>query len=475
MQKQKEMTTLQWLAPSMVRDGLLKNGDWVLSAAAEAEKIFTDTELKLPAQFLVALNKFALDYIKQAPVLVVAASGSKDLLRRDDRLDVGRRFISACGTGTKLAALMQSYELAPQLRALSGSALRRDQGDLLKVLSSMLPASPLAQAIPQEVEQQRIWLRSLYWWRAHMGRHFQNRNLFLDWAAINLRDDQARSFATDVADFAGRNREVFDLEWNFQQALAASQRWHGELALRRPIAEASRADWRTIIDYAPLPALFETDGIEFHALQTREALYQEGARMHHCVRLYSDKVACGNSRIYSLRSGAQQIATLELIRTSRASASKHTYRMTQLKGPRNSNPADAVWKATATFLSTVNMSTVNVSPVDEPPAAGVPGTPVGDGRGSRSLERLRSRLGDDVYTSWFRRMMQFETLDGTVLRVSFPTRFLKRWIEMHYAGDLLECCREEFAGVERIEVTVRQQPRPRPETAPSGTVRRQLA
>jgi len=123
----------------------------------------------------------------------------------------------------------------------------------------------------------------------------------------------------------------------------------------------------------------------------------------------------------------------------------------------------------------VNMSTVNVSPVDEPPAAGVPGTPVGDGRGSRSLERLRSRLGDDVYTSWFRRMMQFETLDGTVLRVSFPTRFLKRWIEMHYAGDLLECCREEFAGVERIEVTVRQQPRPRPETAPSGTVRRQLA
>jgi len=47
MQKQKEMTTLQWLAPSMVRDGLLKNGDWVLSAAAEAEKIFTDTELKL--------------------------------------------------------------------------------------------------------------------------------------------------------------------------------------------------------------------------------------------------------------------------------------------------------------------------------------------------------------------------------------------------------------------------------------------
>ena len=74
MQKPKDMTALQWLAPSMARDGLLKNGDWVLPAAAEAEKMFSDTELHLPAQFLSALNRFALDYIRQAPVLVVAAA-----------------------------------------------------------------------------------------------------------------------------------------------------------------------------------------------------------------------------------------------------------------------------------------------------------------------------------------------------------------------------------------------------------------
>ena len=74
MQKPKEMTALQWLAPSMARDGLLKNGDWVLPAAAEAEKMFSDAQLHLPAQFLAALNKFALDYIRQAPVLVVAAA-----------------------------------------------------------------------------------------------------------------------------------------------------------------------------------------------------------------------------------------------------------------------------------------------------------------------------------------------------------------------------------------------------------------
>lgn len=471
MQKQKEMTTLHWLAPSMVRDGLLKNGDWVMPAAAEAEKLFNDADLKLPAQFLVALNRFALDYIKQAPVLVVVATEGKNLLRREDRVEVGRRFIAACESGTKLGALMQSYQIAPQLRSVSAKVVRRDQSEILRSLSSMLPASPLAQAIPKQPEEQRFWLQSLYWWRSHMGRHFHNRNLFLDWAAMHIRDERARASATDVADFAGRNRETFNLDWTFQQALAATQRWHGELASRRPIAEASRADWRTIIDYAPLPTLYETDGIEFHALQTREALYQEGARMHHCVRLYSDKVACGNSRIYSLRSGGQMIATLELVRTSRAAATKNTYRLTQLKGPHNSNPGDAAWQATATFLSMVNMSTVNLPAVEAPVVAEIPGVRIAEERGRRSLERLRARVGDEVFTSWFRRLIQFETFDGTVLRVSFPTRFLKRWVETHYAGDLLECCREEFEGVQRLEVLNRQQLHSGVGRAPEGNVR----
>lgn len=450
MQKSKEMTALQWLAPSMARDGLLKNGDWVLPAAAEAEKMFSDAQLHLPAQFLAALNKFALDYIRQAPVLVVAAAHGRQLLRRQDRVEVGQRFIAACENGTKLGKLLESYQLAPQLRALSARAVRHDQRDMLVALSAMVPASPLSQAIPKRPDEQLAWLRSLQWWRAHMGRHFRNKDLLLDWAAINVRDDQARRCATDVADFAGRNRERFNLDWNFQQALAATQRWHGEIALHRPIAEASRPDWRTVIDYAPLPSQFEVDDIAFVALQTREALHQEGARLHHCVRLYSDKVARGSSRIYSVRQAGVQTATLEIVRTSRAGAATHKFRLAQLKGPRNINPSEAIWKATTHFLATVNKTPMTAAP--DAPGASV--APIAEGSGSRSRELLRRRLGEEVYAAWFGNFLQFETFDGAVLGVSLPTRFLKRWIETHYLDALMACCSEEFAGLEAIEVSV---------------------
>ena len=465
MKKPKDMTALQWLAPSMVRDGLLKNGDWVLPAAAEADKLFSDRKLKLSAQFLAVLDRFALDYIKQAPVLVLAATYQKELLRRNDRLEVGNRFIAACKSGKKLGKLMESYRLAPQLRALAGNIVRYDQLEILVALSAMLPPSPLSQAIPELPKDQHAWLQSLELWRAHMGRHFRNKDLLLDWAAINIRDDRARRCATDIADFAGRNRERFNVDWNFPQALAATQRWHGELALHRPIAEASRPDWRTVIDYGPLPTVFEADGIAFHALQTREALHQEGARMHHCVRLYSDKVARGNSRIYSVRQVGQQIATLEIIRTSRSGAAAHKFRLAQLKGPRNTNPAAAVWKATETFIANVNNS----------PITNEPAQPIAEGQGSRTIATLRSRLGDEVFAAWFGNFIRIETFDGKVLTVSFPTRFLKRWVETHFLDTLLACAAAEFAGVEGIEVCLRPATLRPDLPAAQGMVRRQWA
>jgi hypothetical protein len=427
--------------------------------------MFSYTELHLPAQFLAALNRFALDYIRQAPVLVVAAVHGRQLLRRSDRVEVGKCFIAACESGMKLGALMQSYGLAPQLRALSANAVRLGQRDVLVALSAMVPASPLSQAIPKLPQEQRAWLMSLEWWRSHMGRHFRNKDLFLDWAAINVRDEQARRCATDVADYAGRNRERFNLDWNFQHAHAATQRWHGELALHRPVAEASRPDWRTVIDYGPLPSLFETGGIAFHALQTREALHQEGARMHHCVRLYSDKVARGNSRIYSIRQGGQQIATLELVRTTRASAATHKFRLAQLKGPRNSNPVQAVWQATEAFIATVNKASISTGPAQ----------PITEEQGHRTVAALRARLGDEVFSAWFGNFIRIETFDGTVLTVSLPTRFLQRWVEAHFLDTLLDCAAPEFPGVDGIEVRLRPPVQGPGRPAAHGTVPPQWA
>lgn len=48
-------------------------------------------------------------------------------------------------------------------------------------------------------------------------------------------------------------------------------------------------------------------------------------------------------------------------------------------------------------------------------------------RWQRVKERLRAELGEDIYTSWFGRM-EFEAVEAGAVRVSVPTRFLRKWI-----------------------------------------------
>ena len=77
------------------------------------------------------------------------------------------------------------------------------------------------------------------------------------------------------------------------------------------------------------------------------------------------------------------------------------------------------------------------------------------GRGQKSRSMLRRTLGEEVYSSWFK-SMEFESFDGERLKISFPTMFLKKWVQSHYVQDLLACCAEEFAGAKQIEVILRQ-------------------
>ncbi len=55
--------------------------------------------------------------------------------------------------------------------------------------------------------------------------------------------------------------------------------------------------------------------------------------------------------------------------------------------------------------------------------------------GPRWPSGLRAELGDDLYNSWFGRMEPEGFVDGA-LAASVPTRFLKSWIENHYAAKL---------------------------------------
>ena len=96
----------------------------------------------------------------------------------------------------------------------------------------------------------------------------------------------------------------------------------------------------------------------------------------------------------------------------------------------------------------------------------------------RVKARLRAEVGDDVFSSWFARM-DLESLADGVVRLSVPTRFLKSWIQSHYAERVLACWQSEQEQVGRIELIVRSavlkttvQPKPKAEMMAVGDAAR---
>jgi chromosomal replication initiator protein len=75
-------------------------------------------------------------------------------------------------------------------------------------------------------------------------------------------------------------------------------------------------------------------------------------------------------------------------------------------------------------------------------------------RWPRVKERLRTEVGEDVYSSWFARM-ELEGAEEDTIKHSVPTRFLKSWIQSHYAEKVLACWQSERQSISRIELTVR--------------------
>jgi chromosomal replication initiator protein len=69
-------------------------------------------------------------------------------------------------------------------------------------------------------------------------------------------------------------------------------------------------------------------------------------------------------------------------------------------------------------------------------------------------KRLRSELGEDIFSSWFGRM-EFESVEAGAVRLSVPTRFLRKWIQAHYAERVLALWQGEDPAIGRLEVSVR--------------------
>ncbi len=73
--------------------------------------------------------------------------------------------------------------------------------------------------------------------------------------------------------------------------------------------------------------------------------------------------------------------------------------------------------------------------------------------------RLRAELGEAVFSSWFARL-ELESLGEDVAHLSVPTKFLKNWIQTHYAERILTAFAGEYRSVKQIVIGVRSSSRP---------------
>jgi chromosomal replication initiator protein len=72
----------------------------------------------------------------------------------------------------------------------------------------------------------------------------------------------------------------------------------------------------------------------------------------------------------------------------------------------------------------------------------------------RTKGRLRTEVGEDIFTSWFARM-ELDNIDGETVRLSVATRFLKTWTQSHYSEKILTCWQAELPAARRIDIAVR--------------------
>ncbi|MFZ5734599.1 MAG: chromosomal replication initiator protein DnaA [Pseudomonadota bacterium] len=93
---------------------------------------------------------------------------------------------------------------------------------------------------------------------------------------------------------------------------------------------------------------------------------------------------------------------------------------------------------------------------------------------ARVKGRLRTSVGEDIYSSWFARM-DLESVHEECVYMTVPTVFLRSWIQSHYTDRVLSCWQAELPDVKRVNVSVRSAMRaaaPVKEAPPVADVRR---
>lgn len=72
----------------------------------------------------------------------------------------------------------------------------------------------------------------------------------------------------------------------------------------------------------------------------------------------------------------------------------------------------------------------------------------------RVKEKLRARVGQEAFNSWFNRV-ELDDATPSIVRLSVPTLFLRSWINEHYQDVLTDYWKAELEGLVRVELVVR--------------------
>lgn len=72
----------------------------------------------------------------------------------------------------------------------------------------------------------------------------------------------------------------------------------------------------------------------------------------------------------------------------------------------------------------------------------------------RFSARLKAKVGQDVYASWFGRL-KLHSVSKSVVRLTVPTTFLKSWINNRYLDLITSLLQEENSDVMKVEILVR--------------------
>lgn len=370
-------TALSWMMPQLARSGLVVNEGWVERQATAACELYPDKSLHPLAMLLAVMHPHALDYLRQAPILVLGVRGrdgygKKFPTVRAQMLAV--RFGPLIRKGTKLKALMREFGLPLQMRQVHACHIDSDRTNLfLDRLALMLSPSELAQAIPEDADAQSSWIAAIEAFddraRSRVQMRAMGREAYAErfaWAAPAL----ARAIAAgetvddagDMVDFLVSPGRPFNPRWSWLQARERSQTWHRDHAAEQ--AENLRLGFSPdkLFDFAPFPLEANVMGLDFVALRSVLELREEGRRMRHCVGGYHAELAHGH-RFYSIRRDGQRLATAQLVETTAV----------QVKGPLNAKPKAEVIRALGKFLGDVAGEEVAVNLPADDDAADLPG------------------------------------------------------------------------------------------------------